>query len=71
MTQTNETITVKYAASNVELEAVKAIYRSSKRELGFLPDGAFQERYDRGQILIVVVDGTIAGYVLFFNKSDV
>ena len=69
MTQTNETITVKYAASNVELEAVKAIYRSSKRELGFLPDGAFQERYDRGQILIVVVDGTIAGYVLFSTNQ--
>lgn len=69
MTQTNETITVKYATSNVELEAVKAIYRSSKRELGFLPDGAFQERYDRGQILIVVVDGTIAGYVLFSTNQ--
>ena len=48
---------IKYASSDVELEAIKAIYRLSKRELGFLPDGAFQERFDRRQILIVVVEG--------------
>ena len=69
MNSPSETPVVKLASSEVELEAVKAIYRSNKGELGFLPDGAFQERFERGQIVIVVVEGTVAGYVLFSTNQ--
>lgn len=56
---------VKYATSLDELHGVKLIYRLNKRELGFLPDGAFQERLQRRQILVAVQDEKIVGYVLF------
>lgn len=70
MNQISEDIIVKYASTDAELEELKAIYRSSKQELGFLPDGAFQERFDRRQILVVVKARTVAGYVLFSINQE-
>jgi hypothetical protein len=71
--RTNENYNIVYAASIGELELIKAVYRANKRELGFLPDGAFQERLERGQILVAKLGESIVGYVLFAvnQKSEV
>ncbi|TWU06299.1 hypothetical protein Pla52n_20200 [Stieleria varia] len=53
-----------------DLDAVKKIYRTQKALLGFLPDGAFQQRADSDQIYIVWVDGQAAGYVLFSTNQS-
>lgn len=56
---------IKYAESVEDLERVKAIYRQHKQVLGFFPDGAFQERFERKQILVGREQDRVAGYVLF------
>jgi ribosomal protein S18 acetylase RimI-like enzyme len=63
--RTDEAYSIVYAESHSDLEQVMAVYRANKRELGFLPDGAFEERLQRRQILVAKLGETIAGYVLF------
>jgi len=69
----NEAYSIVYAKSRGELEQIKTVYRANKRELGFLPDGAFEERLERGQILVAKFGELIVGYVLFAvnQKSEV
>lgn len=56
---------VSLLTSDEELSVVKEIYRESKQLLGFLPDGAFQERLQKKQILAVRLNDHIVGYLLF------
>lgn len=73
MRRGNEAYSIVYAKSRGELEQIKTVYRANKRELGFLPDGAFEERLDRGQILVAKFGEVIVGYILFAvnQKSEV
>jgi len=65
--------TISYASSQQDLEAITAIYRQNNRELGFLPDGAFQERLAKRQILVAKNSEVIVAYVLFSvnQKSEI
>jgi len=52
-------------SSEDELEAVLALYRKHKATLGLMPDGAFQQRAESGQIYVAKEDQTVVGYLLF------
>ncbi len=73
MRRSDDHYSIAYATSVGELDQVTAIYRANKRELGFLPDGAFKERFERSQILVAKFDDAVVGYVLFAvnQKSEV
>ena len=59
------------AASRHELDQVLEIYRSQKSTLGFLPIGAFEERFAKKHIYVAIIEGNVAGYVLFsINQGD-
>ncbi len=58
-------IEIRSVASDEELDAVKALYRTQKAFLGFYPDGAFEQRATSNQIYVAWLDGTAVGYVAF------
>ncbi len=64
---------VKTASQPIELQAVLEIYRDNKQELGFMPDGAFEQRFKDGHLLVVLVDQIVAGYLMFWvnQRSEV
>ena len=51
------------------LADVKCLWGSNRQTLGFLPDGAFTERAQKGQILAAVEGESLLGYLLFFTKK--
>lgn len=53
-----------------ELRAVVRLHRAAKATLGFLPDGGFSERAQRGTLLATLCNGEVAGYVLFDITGD-
>lgn len=53
------------ATTSDDLSGVLAVYKSHKDTLGFLPDGAFQERFSKGNILVAKTNDEVVGYVLF------
>lgn len=61
----NQDVSVSVLANQELLDGVKDIYRENKKILGFLPDGAFIERFQKKQILIIQVSQQLAGYLLF------
>jgi len=45
---------------------VLRLYREHSQTLGFMPSGAFEQRADRGTLLVAIAeDGTTCGYVLY------
>lgn len=48
-----------------DLEGVQVVYRSHKQFLGFLPAGAFQERFEKSNIIVAKAGDEVVGYVLF------
>lgn len=65
----SEQVEIRSVESDDELDTVKEMYRTQKALLGFLPDGAFQQRADSGQIYVAWVDRQPAGYVLFSTNQ--
>ncbi len=64
-------VVVERVSSMAQLDSVKEIYREHKSILGFMPDGAFDDRFANGQIYVATAEGEAAGYVLFWrNRSD-
>ena len=53
-----------------ELRAVVRLHRAAKATLGFLPDGGFLERAERGTLIAALYNGEVAGYVLFDITGD-
>lgn len=47
------------------LDHVLDLHRESRATLGFLPQGAFQERADSGLLVVAVDDGRTVGYALY------
>ena len=46
------------------------VHRAAKATLGFLPDGGFTERAQRGTLLAAVCNGEVSGYALFDLIGD-
>ena len=62
------TVTVVLPDSPVFAE-VKRLWSANRKTLGFLPDGAFAERAQSGQILAAIDGEVVLGYLLFFTKK--
>jgi predicted transcriptional regulator len=53
-----------------ELDQVLVLHRASKATLGFLPDGGFKDRADRGTLFVAKRSSEVVGYVLFDVVGD-
>lgn len=54
-----------------EFDAVVDLWRRNSRWLGFMPTQGFQDRTQRETLFAALVDGQVAGYVLFDLPRDV
>ncbi len=57
------------ASSESDLATVKQIYRANKKTLGFLPSGAFGERFAAKEIAIARSQSDVLGYALFTTNQ--
>jgi GNAT superfamily N-acetyltransferase len=53
------------------LDAVKSLWRTNSGVLGFFPEGAFDERARRKQIIGAFQGRTLAGYALYYTNRKV
>ncbi|MDI2099100.1 GNAT family N-acetyltransferase [Ruicaihuangia caeni] len=53
------------ADARAELDAVLTIHKANRARLGPMPDTAFRDRAKHRGLLLGLVDGTVAGYVLY------
>ncbi|EMI41545.1 GNAT family N-acetyltransferase [Rhodopirellula sp. SWK7] len=63
-------VAIKPIETASELEAVMELYKTQKDVLGFMPDGAFEQRAESRQIFIASESGEIVGYVLFTTNMN-
>jgi len=52
------------------LPGIKKLGRRNSRTLGFMPEGAFDERARLGHILVATLDDQLAGYLLYRIKKS-
>lgn len=56
-------------ADSPHLDAVKALWRQNSQTLGFYPNGAFEERARKRQILGAFKNDVLVGYLLFYTTK--
>jgi hypothetical protein len=52
------------------LADVQRLWRDNRDYLGFFPDGAFQERAAKGQIIAALADTELARYILYADGGS-
>jgi ribosomal protein S18 acetylase RimI-like enzyme len=55
---------------SAHLDAVKALWRQNSQTLGFYPNGAFEERARKHQILGAIINDVLVGYLLFYTTKS-